>query len=336
MDKRYQVFVSSTYADLKDERQRVIQALMEMDCIPAGMELFPAADEEQLQFIKRVIDDCDYYIVIIGGRYGSLSTEGISFTELEFDYALSKDLKVLAFVHEAPDEIAVGKSDLDPVIRAKLNEFRTKVLTERLVKHWRNAAELPGLVALSLQKTIKIYPAQGWVRGGGISNPELLADLNHVRKENEKLNSRLATLVASQPEVSSLAGLDDEISVHIRWTETTRYTSNKQEVVKISWGNLFALLAPSLQEHPNDTSANFKLGSAIYRKVHGSACSSSVRVDDQDFETVRIQLIALKLIDVQYIQTTKGGMALFWSLTDRGKEAMLELRTIKAPADAEQ
>lgn len=47
MEKRYQVFVSSTYADLKEERQHVLQALMEMDCIPAGMELFPAADEEQ-------------------------------------------------------------------------------------------------------------------------------------------------------------------------------------------------------------------------------------------------------------------------------------------------
>lgn len=52
MDKRYQIFVSSTYADLKEERRRVIQALMEMDCIPSGMELFPAADEEQWEFIK--------------------------------------------------------------------------------------------------------------------------------------------------------------------------------------------------------------------------------------------------------------------------------------------
>ncbi|MBP6733269.1 MAG: DUF4062 domain-containing protein [Chromatiaceae bacterium] len=51
MDKRYQVFVSSTYADLQHERQQVIQALMEMGCIPAGMELFPAADEEQLEFV---------------------------------------------------------------------------------------------------------------------------------------------------------------------------------------------------------------------------------------------------------------------------------------------
>ena len=81
MDKRYQVFVSSTFADLQTERQRVIQALMEMDCIPSGMELFPAVDEEQWEFIRRIIDDCDYYLLIIGGRYGSTTPEGISYTE---------------------------------------------------------------------------------------------------------------------------------------------------------------------------------------------------------------------------------------------------------------
>src|SRR5438552_17220421 len=104
MDKRYQVFVSSTYADLKKERQKVIQALMEMDCIPAGMELFPAADEEQFAFIKKVIDDCDYYLLVIGGRYGSLTSKGISYTEQEYDYAVSSDLKVVALLHESPDD----------------------------------------------------------------------------------------------------------------------------------------------------------------------------------------------------------------------------------------
>ena len=68
-DKRYQVFVSSTYDDLQDERKEVMQALLELDCIPAGMELFPASSEDQWSLIKRVIDDCDYYILIIGGRY---------------------------------------------------------------------------------------------------------------------------------------------------------------------------------------------------------------------------------------------------------------------------
>ena len=99
MDKRYQIFVSSTYADLKEERQRVIQALMEMDCIPAGMELFPAADEEQWLFIKKVIDDCDYYLLVLGGRYGSTTSDGISYTEKEFDYAVSIGLKVVALIH---------------------------------------------------------------------------------------------------------------------------------------------------------------------------------------------------------------------------------------------
>lgn len=72
MDKKYQVFVSSTYIDLVEERQEVMQALLELDCIPIGMELFPAADEEQWSLIKRLIDDCDYYILIVGGRYGSV------------------------------------------------------------------------------------------------------------------------------------------------------------------------------------------------------------------------------------------------------------------------
>lgn len=42
MDKRYQVFVSSTYEDLREERGAVMQALLGLDCIPTGMESFPA------------------------------------------------------------------------------------------------------------------------------------------------------------------------------------------------------------------------------------------------------------------------------------------------------
>ena len=89
-DKRYQVFVSSTYDDLQDERKEVMQALLELDCIPAGMELFPASSEDQWSLIKRVIDDCDYYILIIGGRYGSVGPDGISYTQMEFEYALKQ------------------------------------------------------------------------------------------------------------------------------------------------------------------------------------------------------------------------------------------------------
>jgi Domain of unknown function (DUF4062) len=43
MEKRYQIFVSSTYEDLQEERREVMQSLLKMNCIPTGMELFPAA-----------------------------------------------------------------------------------------------------------------------------------------------------------------------------------------------------------------------------------------------------------------------------------------------------
>lgn len=172
LNKRYQVFVSSTYADLKNERQKVIQTIMEMDCIPAGMELFPAVDLEQFEFIKRIIDDCDYYIIIIGGRYGSLSKEGISYTEKEYDYAIGIGLQVLAFIHKNPGSISVSKSDIDPAVRAKLDDFRERVSATRLVKFWENPEDLSGLVAVSLSKTIKLHPAIGWVRANKVATPD--------------------------------------------------------------------------------------------------------------------------------------------------------------------
>src|SRR3954453_18062379 len=97
MDKRYQVFVSSTFVDLQVERQHAIQALLALDCIPSGMELFPASDDDQWTLIKRVIDDCDYSLLILAGRYGSIGIDGIGYTEKEYDYAVSVKKPIIAF-----------------------------------------------------------------------------------------------------------------------------------------------------------------------------------------------------------------------------------------------
>lgn len=200
MEKRYQVFVSSTYADLKEERSRVIQTLMEMDCIPAGMELFPATDEEQWEFIKKVIDDCDYYLLIIGGRYGTQSPDGISYTEKEYDYAISNGIKVVALLHEDPETLPQEKIESDPEFRQKLTNFREKVATGRLVKMWKKPEELPGMVALSLTKTIKTFPAIGWVRANTVSNESLLKDLNDSSKEITDLKEKLKTYETNSEE----------------------------------------------------------------------------------------------------------------------------------------
>ena len=84
MKKMYRVFVSSTYEDLKEERKIVMDALIQMDCLPVGMELFPASNDKQMTLIKKAIDSCDLYILLIAGRYGTIAPdEGISYTEKE-------------------------------------------------------------------------------------------------------------------------------------------------------------------------------------------------------------------------------------------------------------
>ena len=183
-EKRYQVFVSSTYTDLKDERRAVMQTLMEMDCIPAGMELFPALDEDQFEFIKRVVEDCDYYIIILGGRYGSLSESGFSYTELEYDYAVSLGIKVIALVHEEPDLIPAKHVEATEELKQRLADFRQKVMSGRLVRFWKSTDQISGLVALSLSRTIKTYPATGWVRA---NNLEELSELKQQLKSAHEL-----------------------------------------------------------------------------------------------------------------------------------------------------
>ena len=100
------MFVSSTYDDLREERAVVQRALLQLDCLPVGMELFPAADDETLAFIKSQIDDADYYVVVVAGRYGSTAPDGLSFTEKEYDYALERKKPTIGFVHGQPGKIA--------------------------------------------------------------------------------------------------------------------------------------------------------------------------------------------------------------------------------------
>src|SRR5690242_17524350 len=136
MEKRFQIFVSSTFRDLQDERREVIQALLEMDCFPAGMELFPASNKDAWSLIKRVIDQSDYYILVIGGKYGSVDAEGISYTEREYDYALHGEKPILPFLHANPDIIPAGKTELEPATRERLGNFRKRVEDSHHCKFW--------------------------------------------------------------------------------------------------------------------------------------------------------------------------------------------------------
>jgi hypothetical protein len=194
MEKRYQVFVSSTFVDLIEERKVIMNTLMEMDCFPAGMELFPATDQEQFEFIKKIIDECDYYILLIGGRYGSTTEDGLSYTEKEFDYAVSKNIPVVAFIHGDADNIKVRNTDLDAEKQIKLKQFIEKVATDRLVRKWTDCKELAGFVSLSMNKTIKTHPAVGWIRADTQVSQDVMSKYIKLQEELEQYKSKLGDL----------------------------------------------------------------------------------------------------------------------------------------------
>lgn len=164
MKKKYQIFLSSTFTDLIEERKVAIDAIMQLRQIPAGMELFGAMGEEQMSYIKEVIRESDYYLLIIGGKYGTLSPSGLSYTEEEYNYAVSLGLRVIAFVHENPEERPAKFYEQDSEKRIKLESFRERITKDRLVSFWKDVNDLRLKILSSLSNVMNEYPAQGWIR----------------------------------------------------------------------------------------------------------------------------------------------------------------------------
>ncbi|OQS31288.1 DUF4062 domain-containing protein [Chromobacterium haemolyticum] len=196
MSAKYQVFVSSTYRDLSDERDLVIKAILEMGHIPVGMEMFSAADEEQWNVIKKQIDQSDYYVVIVAHRYGSCDAAGLSFTEKEYDYAVSQGIPALGFVVEESQSWPKDKSDTDRLTVRKLRAFKEKVKAKP-VSFWKNGEDLYGRCSIALMKAINAYPREGWVRASQAQDAAAAKEIVRLSAENADLRSRLYTFEAA-------------------------------------------------------------------------------------------------------------------------------------------
>jgi hypothetical protein len=187
MQKKYQVFISSTYTDLVEERQIILRSILDLGHIPSGMELFSAADEEQFVYIKKIIDECDYYVLVIGGRYGSVDDSGISYTEKEYDYAVEKGIHVLAFIHKDIKTIPYGQVDAAPDKAAKLASFTTKVSANRMADFWTDRENLHSKVIVSLTKAFADFPRIGWVRADTAASEDILGEINKFRNQIDAL-----------------------------------------------------------------------------------------------------------------------------------------------------
>lgn len=328
MDKRYQVFVSSTYRDLIPERLEVMKALLELDCIPCGMEYFPASNDDQWTFIKNLIDTCDYYVVIVGGCYGSEDANGKSYTRKEYEYAVSKNIPTIGFIHYDASSLPEGKKDITETQVQKLKEF-IAIVKGKLCKNWRNGDELGAVVSRSLTQLMKSNPRTGWVRADKVGSEDILMEINTLRKGNETLKTTIAAFEKERAIEEDAQDLEFENAVKLFGTYKARHDGyTKKWEYTTSWKNIFLIVSPYLIEWYPETIIQLKIASVLLKATGLDDCHTE-HLDDEIFQTIKVQFLALGLVQVQSLNLKQGGVGLFWGLTPKGKQLMLRERSVR-------
>lgn len=211
--KRLQVFVSSTYLDLKEERQAAVSAILTTRHIPAGMELFTSGDESQLNVIKQWIDESDVYMLILGGRYGSIEpTTGKSYTHLEYEYAIEKEKPFFACIaNDDAIEAKIkehGSKYMETENADKLRNFR-KLVASKTCKFWDDPKDIKIITSESLSQIAYREDLIGWVRADQEGNtPASVTDeLVRLSEENARLRGDLANLMEQKSDSEMYFGL---------------------------------------------------------------------------------------------------------------------------------
>ncbi|MCD2118324.1 MULTISPECIES: DUF4062 domain-containing protein [Rhodococcus] len=337
MERRYQVFISSTFTDLVDERREVMQALLEMDCLPAGMELFPAADTDQWTLIKGVIEQSDYYLVILGGRYGSTTEEGISYTEKEYDYAVEIGIPVMGFVPAEPGEIPVGKTDRSDAAAKKLAEFRKKVQL-KMTKDWKNAEDLGSKVTRGLMHLIRTNPRPGWVRGNQAMTPETRAEIAELKAKIAQFEKEEAETSAAEPTQldERFAYGDDKIELELAHKGFLNGDRMEDGDLTYTWDEIVEVLGPFMIDEAPEPVLRKTFNNHMLREIQNDGgviwsrgwYHESAEISDKAWGAIIVQLRALGLITTGTKKRTVSDKSVYWKLTPAGDQYLVSLRAI--------
>jgi hypothetical protein len=298
------------------------------------MEAFVASNESQWDVIKRVIDECDYYILIVGGRYGSISADGISYTEKEYRYAKKLGIPVLAFVHADPDKIPVGKAERDEKLQSKLDAFRSEVMAEHPIRKWKSPSELGGLVSRSLIREIKINPRPGWIRNDGSSPVALLERINILTEENRSMREAISAQKKEEPDETLQSGAD---KVTLRGVRTIRskgtYARKGEEwSVETTWDDIYRDVGPAIINEATETRLKGLL--SRFHSLDEIKPAYDLIEAEVYLETWSDILIQFRALGLMQPGTKKRGVndkGSYWAITPRGDSHLVSLLAKKKP-----
>ncbi|MCD4828544.1 MAG: DUF4062 domain-containing protein [Candidatus Cloacimonetes bacterium] len=331
MEKMYQVFVSSTYTDLIEARQKVIQALLELDCFPLGMELFPAIDGSTWKLITQVIDKCDYYILILAGRYGSLGPDGTSYTEMEYRYAIEQGKPVIAFLHDDISKLEPEDRENDDEMIKKLEAFRKFIGNERHYKSWATSAELGGFVSISLIKLFKTTPAIGWVRADTVAGADAAQEIQKRDERIEQLEEELAEVRTDAPK-GTVDLAQGEVHIYVSYILDSGRGKLSEDQLILTVNKLFHNIAPLLVVERSEFHIRLKFekyiaGLVEKKKIQMKAIAGSYNSSNSDHLLANILAHFLRLgyIKKSSIPHNDTDRNIYWTLTPYGHTALNRL-----------
>ena len=319
MNKKYQVFISSTYEDLKEERQKVIEALLGKNCIPVGMEYFSAADDDQFTVIKKLISKCDYYIVIVGGRYGSIEPNSQkSYTQLEYEYAQEIGVPTAAFIRKDIEKLPYSMVEKTPA----LDSFKD-YLKHKLCRFWKDSYELAFEVSKSLDYLFENNTRDGWVSTTEISSAEANSQILKLLKENALLKKELEHY-RTPLDIEGLSGGDDEVIPHLK----NRVFEDNEYQIKTTWNELFFYMSNDLLCSVTKKELHQSLEKIIFVR-HPEIQSLLVVLDQSYLDHILIQFIALGWITSHVGESNGSGTYTHYSLTRIGLDKMIAQKALR-------
>src|SRR5690606_36178906 len=117
-----------------------------------------------------------------------------SYTEREYDLAVDSRVPILPFLHNNPQAIPAGNTELDPKARKRLEKFREKVQSAHHCKYWETAEQLKSQAILAINSAIRIFPRIGWIRGDTEDSAETLRKLTTALEESAHLRNQVSNL----------------------------------------------------------------------------------------------------------------------------------------------
>ena len=295
MEKKYQIFISSTYTDLIEVRREIAKSVLRQTEIPAAMEDFGSIDREALSYIKEVIDQCDYYVLIIAGRYGSVDESGISYTEQEYDYAVSKAKTVLVFIRKDISKIPIVDVDTERTKKNKLKKFREKVSKGRLVSYWDDPKVLITDVMIALGNAFRSHPGIGWIRANSIKEGQAV-EIERLQYENQSLRAENARIRSEL--ISDELDLESHLNIYSIVIEYFGRRGSQERTVYLSWAEIFMIIGPIIKINTDIKYIRYKISSIIASGLQNEGEGIDLsEISDQSFETIMSYFVQCGFIE---------------------------------------